>query len=248
MNVVDIIILLILGYSLLAGMYKGFIASGLALLGFVASWFGAYFSYTTLMNVALSNATIMGFCSNLLEPDNFLGQNASKLVSDMANSEMFTSIAASVKSQIPLIGDAFTNNVDTQAFAGKVFGSTQLTTLSQYLDQTVWTAVFGVLSFIVMFALIYVVVTLFVNLLNHVISFPVLRHVDWLLGGVFGLLRGAVVAMLLFVVANYIISMFLTGDNATGIQQLLDGSRLLKFADGLSFLRVQDLLSRIIGG
>jgi uncharacterized membrane protein required for colicin V production len=246
MNVVDIIILLILGYSLLAGMYKGFIASGLALLGFVASWFGAYFSYTTLMNVALSNATIMGFCSNLLEPDNFLGQNASKLVSEVANTDVFKAIAESVKEKIPLIGDAFTNNVNTQAFAGKVFGSTQLTTLSQYLDQTVWTAVFGVLSFIVMFALIYVVVTLFVNLLNHVISFPILRRVDWLLGGVFGLLRGAVVAMLLFVVANYIISMFLA-DNS-GIEQLLDGSRLLKFADGLSFIRVENLLSKIIGG
>lgn len=246
MNVVDIIILLILGYSLLAGMYKGFIASGLSLLGFVAAWFGAYFSYTTLMNVALSNSTIMGFCSNLLEPDNFLGQNASKLASEMAGTEAFQSIAASVKDQIPLIGDAFTKNVDTQAFAGQVFGSTQLTTLSQYLDQTVWTAVFGVLSFIVMFALIYVVVTLFVNLLNHVISFPILKRVDWLLGGIFGLLRGAVVAMLLFVVANYILSMFLT-DNS-GINEVLQGSRLLKFADGLSFIRVEGLLSRIIGG
>jgi uncharacterized membrane protein required for colicin V production len=97
-----------------------------------------------------------------------------------------------------------------------------------------------------MFALIYVIVTLFVNLLNHVISFPVLRRVDWLLGGVFGLLRGAVVAMLLFVVANYIISMFLA-DNS-GIKQVLDGSRLLKLADGLSFIRVEGLLSKIIGG
>lgn len=248
MNVVDIIILLILGYSLLAGMYKGFIASGLALLGFAASWFGAYFSYTTLMNVALSNATIMGFCSNLLEPDNFLGANASKLVSEMAGSPALSEIAESVQKQIPIIGNAFANNVNAQAFAGKIFGSTQLTTLSQYLDQTVWTAVFGVLSFIVMFALIYVVVTLFVNLLNHVVSFPILRKVDWLLGGAFGLLRGAVVAMLLFVVTNYILSMFITGDKAAGVAQIIEGSKLLSFAKGLSFIQVENLLSKIIGG
>ena len=35
MNIIDIIFILVLGYSLLAGMHKGFIASGLSLLGFV---------------------------------------------------------------------------------------------------------------------------------------------------------------------------------------------------------------------
>lgn len=247
MNVVDIIILLILGYSLLAGMYKGFIASGLSLLGFVASWFGAYLSYTTLMNVALSNSTIMGFCSNLLEPDNFFTNgDASKLVSDVANTDAFKSIAEYIHKSVPIIGNAFTTNVNAQAFSGKLFGSTQLTTLSQYLDQTVWTAVFGVLSFIVMFALIYIVVTLFVNLLNHVISFPILRRVDWLVGGVFGLLRGAVVAILLYVVADYVITMFIS--NNSGISQLLQNSTLLKFARGLSFLNVDGLIAKIIGG
>ena len=60
MNVIDILFILVLGYSLLAGMYKGFVASGLSLLGFVASWFGAYFSYGTLMRVALSNGAHHG--------------------------------------------------------------------------------------------------------------------------------------------------------------------------------------------
>ena len=37
MNIVDIIILAILGLSLVSGMYKGFITSMLALLGFVGA-------------------------------------------------------------------------------------------------------------------------------------------------------------------------------------------------------------------
>ncbi|MGI6240080.1 MAG: CvpA family protein [Christensenellales bacterium] len=247
MNVVDIIILLILGYGLLAGMYKGFIASGLSLLGFVAAWFGAYFSYSTLMNAALSNSTIMGFCTNLLEAENFFtGTDATALVSEMAGAEAFAPIAERIASEIPLIGNAFANNVNAQAFAGKLFGSVQLTTLAQYLDQTVWAAVFGVLSFIIMFALIYIVVTLFVNLLNHVVSFPMLRKVDWLIGGAFGLLRGAVVAMILYVMADYVFTMFISPDS--GIANVLEQSKLLSLAQGISFLDVEGILSKIIGG
>lgn len=246
MNIVDIIIILILGYGLLSGMYKGFIASGLSLLGFVAAWFGAYFSYTTLMNVALSNATIMGFCSNLLEAGTFFNDgDGARLVSEMAGTDVFASIAEYISDKVPLVGDAFAANVNSQAFAGKVFGSSQLFTLADYLDQTVWTAVFGVLSFIIMFALIYLVVTLFVNLLNHVLSFPMLRKIDWLVGGVFGLLRGAVVVMLLFVVADYVLTMFL--DPSSAIFKIIDESRLMGVVRGMSFLDVNGILNRIIG-
>ena len=33
MNIIDILVLLVLAFSLFAGMYKGFLASGLSLLG-----------------------------------------------------------------------------------------------------------------------------------------------------------------------------------------------------------------------
>lgn len=247
MNLIDIIFILVLGYSLLAGMYKGFIASGLSLLGFVAAWFGAYFSYGTLMKVALSNSTIMGFCSNLLEASSFFeGVDAHALVSDMAGTDAFRGIAEYIGEKIPLVAEAFTNNVNTQAFAGQLFGSTQLLTLADYLDQTVWVAVFGVLSFIIMFALIYVVVTLFVNLLNHVISFPMLRRIDWLVGGIFGLLRGAVVCMLLYVMATYLLTMFIP--ETSGIFKMINDSELIAFVDGISFLNVDKILTAIIGG
>lgn len=246
MNIIDIILILVLGYSLLSGMYKGFIASGLSLLGFVASWFGAYFSYQTLMRVALSNSTIMGFCSNLLESSSFFESGDAALqVSQVANSDVFNRIASYIGDKVPLVGKAFADNVNTQAFAGKLFGNMQLTTLADYLDQTVWQAVFGVLSFIIMFALIYVVVTLFVNLLNHVISFPLFRRFDWLIGGVFGLLRGAVVAVVLGMVATYVLRIFFQPDNA--IYQMISDSKILGVVNHLSFLPVERVLNTIIG-
>ncbi len=246
MNIADIIIVLILGYGLLSGMYRGFIASGLGLLGFVAAWFGSLFSYKTLMNAALSNATIMGFCSNLLEPESFFqGSDAALLVSDISNTAVFERIGAYISKSVPLVGDTFIKNVNSQAFLGKLYGTSQLSTLADYLDQTVWTAIFGVISFIIMFALIYIVVSLVVNLINHVIEFPVLKGIDWLIGGVFGFMRAAVVVMLLFVVADYVITLFIGPDSA--IYKIIEESKLLGFTRSLSFLNVPGMLSRIIG-
>ena len=62
-----------------------------------------------------------------------------------------------------------------------------INTLADYLDQTIWQAVFNVLAFLLCFIALYVLVCLVVNLLDHVISFPVVRGFDWLLGGLCGL-------------------------------------------------------------
>ena len=59
MNIVDYLILAILGFGLLSGMHKGSITSGLNTLGFVASWFGAQRLYARIANFALSNTTLM---------------------------------------------------------------------------------------------------------------------------------------------------------------------------------------------
>ena len=81
-----------------------------------------------------------------------------------------------------------------------------MSTMSDYLTQTLLTSVLNVVSFIVMFAVIYAAVLLLVNLLNNVFRFPLLRHLDWLFGGVFGLFRGLVIVMLIFAVMPTITS------------------------------------------
>ena len=68
-------------------------------------------------------------------------------------------------------------------------------------------AAINVVSFLLMFAVCYVVVLLVVNLLNNVFHFPLLRHLDWFLGGAFGLARGVVVVMLLLGITPLVLSM-----------------------------------------
>ena len=71
MNIIDIIILVVLAFSVLAGMYKGFIASVLATAGLAGAWFGAQALYERVANYALSNKTLMAVLNQYLEPETF---------------------------------------------------------------------------------------------------------------------------------------------------------------------------------
>ncbi len=194
MNIIDIIILAILGFSLISGMHKGFITSTLALLGFCGAWVGAYFSYGYLVNAVQQNEGLMNIIRGLVSAADLFKTQA------LADLEVASATTAQINQAIgefgiPMIEDIFTANVTNQVFASLGF-----TKMGEYLTQTLLTSALNVLSFIVMFAVIYAAVLLLVNLLNNVFRFPALRHLDWLLGGVFGLVRGAVIAMLIFAV------------------------------------------------
>ena len=58
---------------------------------------------------------------------------------------------------------------------------------------------FLMVYFLLCFIALYVLSCLVVNLLDHVISFPLVRGFDWLLGGLFGLARGLVIVVLVVV-------------------------------------------------
>ena len=52
MNILDILILVVLAFSICAGLYKGFLSSLLATLGLVGSWFGAQAVYQRVADIA----------------------------------------------------------------------------------------------------------------------------------------------------------------------------------------------------
>lgn len=194
MNIIDIIILAILGFSMISGMHKGFITSALALFGFCGAWIGAYASYGYLVTAIQQNEGIITFLRGMVSAADLFKTQA------LADLEVAAASAADIDAAvteigIPMIENLFRNNVAVQAFANQ-----GLTVMSEYLTQTLLSSVLNVMSFLVMFAVIYAAVLLLVNLLNNVFRFPLLKHLDWLLGGAFGIVRGAVVVMLIFAV------------------------------------------------
>ena len=200
MNIIDIIIIGIMAFSLVSGMHKGFITSTLALVGFCGAWIGAYASYGYLVTAVQQNEGLMNFLQGLVgAADLFKTKTLADLEVAMASAADVDLAVSEVG--IPLIGDLFRENV-----LGQVFANDGLTRMSEYLTKTLLSSVLNIFSFIVMFALIYAAVLLLVNLMNNVFRFPILKHLDWLLGGAFGLVRGAVIVMLIFSVVPTICS------------------------------------------
>jgi len=200
MNIIDLIIIAILAFSLISGMHKGFITSTLALVGFCGAWIGAYASYGYLVTAVQQNEGLMNFLQGLVSAADLF---KTKTLADM---EVALASAADVDLAVSEVGIPLISELFRQNILGQVFANDGLTKISEYLTQTLLSSALNVVSFIVMFALIYAAVLLLVNLLNNVFRFPLLKHFDWLLGGVFGLVRGAVIVMLIFAVVPTICS------------------------------------------
>lgn len=242
MNIIDILLLAILVFGILEGMHKGFLTSLLATGGLLGAWFGAGALYGKVANLALSNTSLMNALSQYLEPASFFGSTAQANLSVaevVAGGE--SSIQAAVNSignKFAVISSAFESNIRNQAFE-----RLNISTLAEYLDQTIWQSVFRVLAFVLVFIALYIVALLLVDLLDHVIRFPVLRMFDWLVGGVFGLARGAAVAILLLSVVPSVMSVF----SPELINDLLAGSKLASGLMSLDLIGIAQKIGGLIG-
>ena len=243
LNLLDITIIVILAFYLISGMYRGFITSLLGTFGFVGAWFGAQQLYPRVAQLALSNQTLMAVLNQYLEPESFFeshSQAVSTVSEVIAGGESSIQAAvASVSSKLSIISKAFEANVRAQ-----MFQRLGINTLADYLDQTIWQAVFNVLAFLLCFIALYVLACLIVNLLDHVISFPLVRGFDWLLGGLFGIARGLVVVVLVLSIVPAIIQVV----SPEFADNLRTGSVLYSYVMQMDFLNVNKLVTSLIGG
>lgn len=222
MNIVDIVALVILAFSLFSGMYKGFITSTLALLGFCGAWIASLASYQYLVAAVTANEGLMKVFSGLTSAVDLFKTTT------LANLQVAAATTADIDQAVGEIGIPVINELFRKNVVGKVFANSGLSTMSEYLSQTLLETVLNVASFVLMFIVIYAAILLIVNMLNNVFRFPALRHLDWLLGGLFGLVRGAVIVMLIFAVIPTV-SSALESMNISLLSDLVSASTFEKF-------------------
>ena len=243
MNLLDIVILAILAFYIISGMYRGSITSLLGTLGFVAAWFGAQRLYPQVAQMALSNQTLMAVLNQYLEPQSFFASHAqaTTTVAEVISGGEAAIQAAigGLRGNLQVIAKAFEANVRAQAFQ-----NLGISTLSDYLDQTIWQAVFNVGAFILCFAALYALSCLIVNLLDHVISFPLVRGVDWLIGGLLGLVRGLVICVLIVNLLPAVIQVI----NPEFARTLVNESTLVRTVANMDILNVSQMMRTLIGG
>lgn len=193
MNVVDYVIIAVVGISLLYGIYRGFVTSVLGLASIFLAMFAAYSLGPSLTSAICKNETVVNTLVHYTDAASRLG-DLELYIETVDNLD--TATIADIVSRVNLpapFDSLLESNLAQQAFAS--IGSVNV---SEYINQTIVTAIVSILSYVVVFLLSYLALSLLTGLIGYVFRFPVLRHLDWLLGGAFGLIRGVFFVYILF--------------------------------------------------
>lgn len=195
MNIIDIVIIAIIGLCVLFGLYRGFIQSVLNLAGGLLSFVGSFWLFPKLSDILSANTSLTRMISTYTDSQSLLGDLdlSSLAVNTLSESNIATIVE---RAGLPdSISTLLRHNLSQQVFSP--LGSLA-TTVGDYVNQTVLSVSINVLCFLLCFALCFVATAILTNLLRAVFRFPVLKHFDWLAGGAFGLLTGVMLCFVAF--------------------------------------------------
>lgn len=222
MNIIDILILAVLGVSLIFGLYRGFISGVLSVAALIGAAAAAFAVSPSLAAWLQGNDTLVNTLMYYTD--------AGSRIKDLDLSLLTVSQGALTQimagAQLPeQFQAAFINAVNTAPGA---------TTMATLLSQTIVNVSLSILSFLICFLGCYIVATFVIHLICYVFELPVLRHLDALMGGVFGLARGVLLLFILFALVPII-------QAVVPVQQLTDilnASRLAPLFDSKLILSI----------
>ena len=191
MNVIDIVILAILGLSVLVGLYRGFISSVASMGGCLLSLGLSFWLSPKLAEAIQNNPDILKTLVSYTDAATKLGDQALAGSSVTSLTETgITEILNKVSLPAPL-STLLQNNLKNQVFGAAADVGT-------YVSQTIVGAILNVICFIVCFLLLLLVIHFVINFLKVVFKFPVLKQLNSIAGGAFGLLRGVLLCFVAF--------------------------------------------------
>ena len=197
MNIIDIIILIVLGVSVLFGMYRGFISGVLSLAGLVGSAALAFAMSGELAAWLKGNETLV---QTLL----YYTDAGSRITNLDLSLLSVSQVSESALAQI--LGSANLPAAFESAFISGIGSASGSMTIAQLMRETIVSVSLSILSFLICFLIAYVVITFVIHLIQYVFELPVLRHLDALIGGAFGLMRGVLLLFIFFALVPIVLA------------------------------------------
>ena len=227
MNIIDIMILVVLGVSVLFGMYRGFISGVLSLAGLVGSAALAFAMSGELAAWLKGNETLVQTLLYYTDAGSRITNLDLSLLSvAQVNESALAQILQSAK-----LPAAFES-----AFISSIGSASGSMTIAQLMSETIVSVSLSILSFLICFLIAYVVITFVIHLIQYVFELPVLRHLDALIGGAFGLMRGVLLLFIFFALVPIVLAVA----PVEMISDLIEASKLAPMFDSqliLSILR-----------
>lgn len=227
MNIIDILILAVLAVSVIYGMHRGFISGVLS----VAALIGA-----AALSFAMSPQLAAWLKGNetLVETLMYYTDAGSRVSSLDLSLMSVSKVTEGALEQI--LSSANLPAAFRAAFITGLGSASSGMTIAELLSQTIVSVSISILSFLICFFVSYIVATFVIHLISYVFELPVLRHLDALIGGVFGLVRGVLLLFILFALVPIVLAVA----PVPQIEELIAASRLAPMFDSqliLSILR-----------
>ena len=193
MNVVDIVILSILGLSVLIGLYRGFISSVASVGGSVLSLIASFWVSPKLVEAIRGNPEWIRTLMSYADASSRIGDlNLSMTSVSSLNEGTISEVLNRVNLPGPL-STLLRTNLEQQVFA-----PSGLTQVGDYVSQTIVGAILNVICYVICFLALMVIFHFVLNFLKVLFRFPVLKQMNSVAGGVFGLLRGVLLCFVAF--------------------------------------------------
>ena len=194
MNIVDYVIIGIVAISVLFGLYRGFVSSVLSMGGGLLSFLASFALYPKLAALIQNNAELQRTLLHYTDASSRIGDLELALTNVVSlGREGIQKVLGNVNLPAPL------DTILQVNLENLVYGTQgAVTTVSDYVSQTILQASINIICFLVCFIGLYIALSLGMNLIRAIFRFPVLKQLDSLAGGVFGLLRGVLLCLAVF--------------------------------------------------
>lgn len=235
MNILDIAIWAVLGASIVFGLYSGFLGSLLNSAGMLLSYAFSWLFYRPLASWFHGHEDWVGQLVHYTE-------GASRIPSlELARSSISALTSEQIAQTVSQAGFPFPfGKLLLQNIEGRTLEASGAYTLGDYFNNTIVEVSVNLISFAMLFLLLYIGFSIAIAATNYTVKLPVLRTMDWLAGGVVGLGRGVMLALVACSLLPVILAVLPSG--IAFLDSILGGSNMLPF-----FLESNPILDGIRG-
>ncbi len=193
MNIIDFAILAVLFVSIIFGFYRGSVATLFGLTACLISVVIAFFAGPHLSALLSGNQGVTEMLTTYTDAGSLVGDYALATTKADGISEALIQTVLKSVSLPNCIENILHSNLSNASFA-----SAGLTTVNDYVSATIVAVVLQSFSFVLCYFAAFILLHAVIGLIGHVFYYPVLKHLDGVVGGIYGLLRGIVTLYVLF--------------------------------------------------
>jgi len=233
MNYIDLFAILLLALWILIGYNQGFLKSIFNVANIVLSILIALIFYGVVAKDIAEDSQIIPTIVHFSEASELLGGIETESISIYEKPvEELNTLIENTSLPFPL-ARLMEKNIENQAFAGK-----GIDTLGDYLGQTIGSMTINYISFLIVFAISYIILMILISVADYVIDFPVLRSMDAVAGGIGGFVQGLLLLNVIFLGIPLVLA-------------FLPFEELIHFVEDSSFSKLyyyQNILIKILRG